>query len=207
MALSWAWEEKLALPISGRVGGIDEAGRGCLAGPVVAAIYVFPRRTVWPEGLGDSKQLTRAERQRLFQELTNWPGASFGIGEATPAEIDRFNILEATVLAMRRAIQKLSAPCDGILVDGRPLKNLGSPHLAIVKGDSLSPSIAAASILAKETRDRIMEALDQSFPGYGFANHKGYGTAVHTEALRLLGPCAVHRRSFAPIRQATLPGF
>lgn len=188
--------------------GIDEAGRGPLAGPVVAAAACIPRAYLEAEegrlleGLTDSKQLTEARRETYFSLLTAEPAIRHGIGRAEPAEIDALNILNATHLAMRRAVAALAAPADLLLVDGRPVPGLPYPHRAIVKGDAQSLLIAAASVLAKVTRDREMLELDAQYPGYGFAQHKGYGTAAHLAALRTRGPSPVHRRSFAPVAAA-----
>ncbi|MFQ3671076.1 MAG: ribonuclease HII [Verrucomicrobiia bacterium] len=190
-----------------RVAGVDEAGRGCWAGPVVAAAFVFASRTSWPSGLNDSKRLSRPMRVRLYAELVGWPGAVWAVGWASAEEIDRLNILGATALAMRRALEGLGEVEVMPLVDGRPIRALGREHRALVGGDGKSPSVAAASVLAKETRDRMMEAAEEEFPGYGFAQHKGYGTARHQAGLDRLGPCPLHRRTFAPVREAGLPGF
>lgn len=206
--LAWEEETRLFPDGIGAIAGVDEAGRGCWAGPVVAAAYVFPERSKWPVDLDDSKKLARAIRVRLYGELTGWPGAVWAVGVAGVAEIDASNILRATALAMRRALEGLGqAVVGGVLLDGRRMAGLGRPHAALVGGDGKSPSIAAASILAKETRDRLMERAERDYPGYGFAAHKGYGTAAHRAALDRLGPCPLHRRTFAPVRQASLPGF
>lgn len=188
------------------IAGVDEAGRGPLAGPVVAAAVVFSEsvlRDGLPEsldGLNDSKQLTPSQRERLFEALHELPDVRFGIAVVGPEEIDRVNILQATHRAMARAIAQLDPPPEHLLVDGLPVRSLAQPQTALVKGDSLSCSIAAASVLAKVTRDRLMVALDAVHPGYGFAQHKGYPTPAHLDALTRLGPCPVHRRSFAPLR-------
>lgn len=188
-----------------RVGGIDEAGRGPLAGPVVAACVCF-NRFHFLEGvpaefadLNDSKLLTAPRREELFALLLMHPAVEYGVGLASAAEIDGGDILRATILAMNRAVRALAAAPDFLLVDGRPVRPLPCASQAIVQGDRQSLSIAAASILAKVTRDRIMDALDTHYPGYGFSEHKGYGTASHLEALRRRGPCPIHRRSFKPI--------
>ena len=196
--------------------GVDEAGRGPLAGPVVAAAVWFEREWLESEagqrrlaGLNDSKQLTAAQRERwlgVLEELAGEGKARSGLGEAGPGEIDAINILRATHLAMRRALEALGGGVDWALVDGLPVKGLPVGHRAIVKGDGNSWSIAAASVVAKVTRDRWMTAAEGLYPGYGFAKHKGYGTAEHLAALAHLGPCAIHRRSFAPVGQMTL-GF
>ncbi|RME96625.1 MAG: ribonuclease HII [Verrucomicrobia bacterium] len=189
-----------------RIAGVDEAGRGPLAGPVVAAAVVFPaemiRRGLPPElaGLNDSKQVAPARREAWFAFLMSHPEIECGIAEASPEEIDRLNILRATHLAMARALGQLRSLPEHTLVDGRPAPSLPGPQTALVRGDARSFSIAAASILAKVTRDRLMCRLDEAHPGYGFARHKGYPTPAHLEALRRLGPCPAHRRSFAPVQ-------
>lgn len=188
------------------VAGIDEAGRGPLAGPVVAAAVVLP--SCWiaagpPESLqelNDSKQLSEKKRERLFAALHEFPEIDFGIAAVEAEEIDRINILQATHLAMNRALAGLRSPAAHALVDGNPVKTLTAPQTAIVKGDSLSFSIAAASILAKVTRDHLMMEHDRRHPAYGFAGHKGYGTKQHLAAIAEHGPCPIHRRSFAPLK-------
>lgn len=175
--------------------GVDEAGRGPLAGPVYAAAVVFSPDRV-PEGLNDSKKLTEKRREQLFDVICA-EAAAYCIASATPEEIDRLNILQATFLAMRRAVEGLSLPPELVLVDGnRVPPELPVPARAIVKGDALSASISAASILAKVSRDREMNRLDALYPDYGFAKHKGYGTKVHYAALLEKGPSPVHRRTF-----------
>lgn len=181
-----------------RVAGVDEAGRGPLAGTVVAACVLLPCRDI-PEldGLTDSKKLSAAKREHFYPLIFD-VALAVGIGEASPLEIDQINILQATFLAMRRAISQVP-DLQFILVDGnRAIKTLEIPQQTIVKGDALSLSIAAASVIAKVTRDRQMEALDLQFPGYGFKKHKGYGTALHYQALADLGPTVHHRRTFLP---------
>ena len=191
-----------------RIAGVDEAGRGPLAGPVVAAAFVFSREAAETgfsgclANLNDSKQLTESSRDHFFSILTRIDGVQFGVGISTVAEIDRFNILQATYLAMRRAVEALPVPPDHILVDGRPVLGLPVMSTAIVKGDSLSFSIAAASVIAKVTRDHMMRALAVRYPRYGFEKHKGYGTAQHIQALLEFGPVDVHRQSFRPVRDA-----
>ncbi len=197
-----------------RVGGLDEAGRGPLAGPVVAACVVWPAAVARAafagplRGLTDSKQLSPAHRERFFAWLTaGQPDVDTAIASAEADEIDRLNILRATHLAMARALAALPRLPEFVLVDGLPVPGLPAPSRAIVHGDGLSLTIAAASVLAKVTRDRRMIEADQDFPGYGFARHKGYGTAAHVAALRRLGPCPLHRRSFAPVAAAAVdPG-
>lgn len=174
--------------------GIDEAGRGPLSGPVVAAACVLAPGTEIP-GLNDSKKLSPKKREQLY-DLVIEKADDFAIGFATPEEIDEINILNATMLAMRRAIAALQTPADYALVDGNCTRDYPIPARAIVKGDSLSMSIAAASILAKVTRDRLCLEDDKQYPEYGFAKHKGYGTAEHIAALRQYGPCPIHRKTF-----------
>ncbi|MCX6864149.1 MAG: ribonuclease HII [Verrucomicrobia bacterium] len=190
-----------------RVAGVDEAGRGPLAGPVVAAAVILPRAWVL-EGipdefadLNDSKQLTEAQRDRFFAGLTGDPAVRYAIAAVEPSVIDEINILQATHRAMNQALADLGDDVDHALVDGRPVRSLRWPQTALVKGDSLSYSIAAASVLAKVTRDRVMRDADAKWPGYGFAGHKGYPTPEHLEAVHRLGPCPIHRLSFAPLRR------
>ena len=183
------------------VAGVDEAGRGPLAGPVVAAAVILPADFAL-DGLTDSKKVPAARREKIFAVLATHPGVAWAACLATVEEIDRHNILRATHLAMARAVRALPAGPDHALVDGLPVRDLPVPHSALVGGDALSLSIAAASIMAKVTRDRLMVALDAEYPQYGFARHKGYGVRQHLEALRHHGPCPVHRRSFAPVGQA-----
>lgn len=181
-----------------RVCGIDEAGRGPLAGPVVAAAVVLPPSFAHPF-LTDSKKLSAAQREEAFERLTRDPGVAWGVARVEAEEIDRVNILRATWMAMVAAREGLSPSPDWTLVDGRSVPPLGDACTAVVRGDALSLSIAAASVIAKVTRDRRMEELDRVHPSYGFARHKGYGTAAHLRALRENGPCAAHRRSFLPV--------
>ena len=190
-----------------RLAGIDEAGRGPWAGPVVAAAVVIAPAFAEAEltgllhGLDDSKKLTPRRRELFFELLHSRAEVAIGVGRAEVAEIDALNILRATHLAMARALQALQPPADFALVDGLPVQGLPCPHRAIVRGDSLSLSIAAASVIAKVTRDRRLVELDHEFPAYGFAAHKGYGTALHLRKLRELGPTPQHRRSFRPVRE------
>jgi ribonuclease HII len=174
--------------------GVDEAGRGPLCGPVVAAACILPMGLVI-EGLNDSKKLTPKKRDALYDYICE-NAVSYCIAEASVEEIDELNILEATLLAMRRAIDGLSVPADFALIDGNVSRDFQIPVRAIVKGDATSPSIAAASILAKVTRDRQCEELDRMYPQYGIAKHKGYGTKVHMDALRQHGPSPIHRKQF-----------
>ena len=191
-----------------RLAGVDEAGRGPLAGPVVAAAVVFDRVFLEAEQYGclgsvnDSKILTESQREALYARITGgWP-CVFRVGVAGTDEIDRLNILRATHLAMARALAAISPAPDFALVDGLPVPGLPCPSLSVVHGDGRSLSIAAASIIAKVTRDRMMMELHQRYPEYGFARHKGYGTKVHLQALLELGPCPEHRRSFRPVQEA-----
>jgi len=190
----------------GRVAGVDEAGRGPLAGPVVAAAAILPPR--WAEtglpaelvGLNDSKQLTESQREKFFTFLTRCGEIEFAIAEVSAAVIDEINILQATHRAMNNALAQLQSLPPHALVDGRPVKTLRVPQTAIIKGDARSYSIAAASVLAKVTRDRLMLGFHAQFPGYGFAEHKGYGTAKHLAAIEKLGACPIHRKTFAPLK-------
>lgn len=182
-----------------RVAGTDEAGRGPLAGPVVAACVILPAHCD-PHGFRDSKQLTPERRRELAARLLALPGAHWGLGVVSAAEIDRINILQAALLAMKKAVQALPGPPEYLLVDGKFPVSLALPQQALVRGDSRSASIAAASILAKVHRDEIMAELHQQYPQYNFLQHKGYGTAEHRRLLQAHGPCPEHRRSFKPVR-------
>jgi ribonuclease HII len=191
-----------------RIAGVDEAGRGPLAGPVLAAAAILPPK--WAEsglppeleGLNDSKQLTAAQREKYFAFLTGCPEVQFAIAQVGAGQIDAINILRATHRAMNSALAQLQPAPEHALVDGRPVKSMPVPHTAIVQGDARSYSIAAASVLAKVTRDRLMLEFDRQWPKYGFAGHKGYGTAQHLAAIAAHGPCPIHRRSFAPLKLA-----
>ncbi len=180
------------------IAGLDEAGRGPLAGPVVAAAVVLPRRCTL-SGLDDSKQVGEADRVRLFAEIVR-RARGIGLGSASEAEIDRLNILEATRLAMRRALRALPLRSDFLLLDAVTIPGLSVPQRPIINGDGLSCSIAAASIIAKVTRDRLMIEYHRWYPQYKFAEHKGYSTPEHLRLLRQHGPCAIHRRTFAPVQ-------
>jgi ribonuclease HII len=194
------------------VAGVDEAGRGPLAGPVVAAAVALPEHWLdagLPDalrGLNDSKQLTESQRNRFFEQLMSTPGLCHGIATVDAAAIDRWNILQATHQAMNAALQKLHPAPDHALVDGRAAQSLEFPQTALVKGDSRSYSIAAASILAKVTRDRLMLEYHEQWPHYGFADHKGYGTPQHLTAISKHGPCPIHRMTFAPLKPSQ-PGL
>jgi ribonuclease HII len=182
-----------------RIAGLDEAGRGPLAGPVVAAAVVLPTRCRLI-GCDDSKQLSESERERLYQIIVA-RAVGIGIGSATEQEIDRLNILEATRLAMHRAIAALSPLPDCLLIDAVSLPGCAIPIRSIIKGDALSISVAAASVVAKVTRDRLMAEYHRLYPQYHFLTHKGYGTEEHLQQLALHGPCPIHRKTFAPVAQ------
>ena len=202
------WQRGLTL-----VAGVDEAGRGPLAGPVVAAAVILP--CAWAESgiepglreLNDSKQLTQSQREEFFSVITAHAQIRFAISVQDATVIDDINILQATHRAMNDALARLSPAPQHALVDGLAVKTMRVPQTALVKGDSRSYSIAAASVLAKVTRDRLMLEFDRQFPGYGFAEHKGYGTPQHLAAIAQLGPCAIHRRSFAPMKAKGLELF
>ena len=190
----WVYEREAFAGGVKLVCGVDEAGRGPLAGPVCAAAVMLPPEVSIP-GLNDSKKLTDKKRRELYDIITE-QAVSFGIAFASEQEIDEINILQATFLAMQRAMEKLDPAPELALIDGNRAKDFGLPVRTIVGGDGLSASIAAASILAKVTRDRLMEEYDGQYPQYGFAVHKGYGTKRHYAALREFGPCPIHRQSF-----------
>ena len=187
----WEIEDSLGLNV---ICGVDEAGRGPLAGPVCAAAVILPEHLQIP-GLTDSKKLTDKKRRELFPIIQE-QAIAYGIGLASESEIDEINILQATFLAMRRALDQLSVRPEIALIDGNRETDFGLPVKTVVKGDSLSANIAAASILAKVTRDNLMVELAEKYPEYGFEIHKGYGTKAHYEALGTYGPCPIHRRSF-----------
>ncbi|MBC7962027.1 MAG: ribonuclease HII [Steroidobacteraceae bacterium] len=181
------------------VAGVDEVGRGPLAGPVMAAAVILPQGLNIP-GVDDSKKLSSHKRELLFDVITA-KALSIGIGTIDPEIIDSINILQATRLAMLNAVQQLEPQPDYLLIDGITPLNTGIPQKTIKKGDSLSLSIAAASIIAKVTRDRLMVEMDLLYPGYGFSGHKGYGSALHLEALRQLGPSPIHRLTFGGVKE------
>lgn len=192
--------EKLARSKGFRVvAGVDEAGRGPLAGPVVAAACILPHKALFPR-IDDSKKLTSRVREELFSLLANHPEVHFGVGIVGHEVIDAINILQATIQAMVEALKKLKTPPDLLLVDGMKLPESGLPFWKIIRGDSLSKSIAAASILAKVTRDRLMDEYHEKWPAYQFNRHKGYGTKAHFEALEKFGPSPIHRKSFAGVK-------
>lgn len=186
------------------VAGLDEVGRGCLAGPVVAAACILDLERPVPEGLNDSKKLTQKQREEIADELRR-DAVAFSIGVVEADEIDRVNILEATKLAMLKAIEDLTPAADHLLIDALNLKQSRLPQKAIIKGDSISYSIAAASVIAKVFRDELMTRFDSKFPQYGFAGHKGYGCASHFAALREHGPCHLHRKTFRGVVPNELP--
>jgi len=204
---SFEFEQPLWTAGVHRVAGVDEAGRGPLAGPVVAAAAILP--PAWLEsglpkelsGLNDSKQLTESQREKYFEYITRCGHIEFGIAGVSAAVIDEINILQATHRAMNDALAQLSPLPPHALVDGRPVKSLRVQQTAIVKGDARSYSIAAASILAKVTRDRLMLEYHLEFPAYGFDGHKGYGTAKHLAAIAEHGACPIHRLTFAPLKK------
>lgn len=203
MACTLSFETEQWKAGMGLVAGVDEAGRGPLAGPVSTAAVILPRdfeHTV----LTDSKKLTPKVRERLYEELTQFEGLLWASDQAQPKEIDKINILKATHASMARAVGKLEVTPDMVLIDGLDVPKFPLPQKGIVKGDSLSLSIAAASIIAKVERDRLMIKMAEKYPGYGFEQHKGYPTKLHLEKLRKLGPCPIHRRSFGPVAQMTL---
>jgi ribonuclease HII len=183
-----------------RIAGVDEAGVGPLAGPLVAAAVILPR-DLRPRGLDDSKKLDEPSRDRLAAEVK--AGAvAWAVGLSSPEEVDRLNPYQAGLLAMRRAVAGLAPGPEHLLVDARRVPDVEVPQQGIVKGDSRSLSIAAASVVAKTTRDALMVEAEARWPGYGFARHKGYGAPEHLEALHRLGPCPIHRRSYAPVAEA-----
>jgi ribonuclease HII len=188
----------------GKIAGVDEAGRGPLAGPVAAAAVILPRTFSCPL-LDDSKKLSKKKRDALYEEITTNSEIIWAVATVEADEIDRINILRATHRAMGLALEALKVKPDIALIDGLRVKGLSIEHEALVKGDGLSLSIAAASVIAKVTRDRIMEKIAAEFPLYGFERHQGYGTREHLEAIKQHGPCRYHRRSFQPISQLSLP--
>ena len=186
------------------IAGVDEVGRGCLAGPVVAAACILDRNKSIPEDLDDSKKLTAAKRESIDAQLRN-SALAFAIGAVEAEEIDRINILEATKKAMSLAIASLAPAADFLLVDALQLKLVRLPQKALIKGDSISFSIAAASVIAKVFRDELMCRYDDEYPQYGFAGHKGYGCASHYEAIRIHGPSPLHRKTFRGVAPSNPP--
>lgn len=181
------------------IAGVDEVGRGPLAGPVMAAAVILPYGLAIPD-IDDSKKLSHQKRELLFDVISD-KALSIGIGLVEPDVIDSINILQATRLAMINAVEQLTPQPDYLLIDGITPINTAIPQKTVKKGDSLSLSIAAASIIAKVTRDRLMAEMDKLYPGYGFAGHKGYGSALHLDAIRRLGPCPIHRRTFGGVKE------
>ncbi|MEY2485789.1 MAG: ribonuclease [Verrucomicrobiota bacterium] len=196
-------EKKLRAIGIARIAGIDEAGRGALAGPVVAAAVVLPERFRHRK-LNDSKQLAPELREEIYNELLANAEITWAIGVVDHIEIDRINILRASHKAMRAAIEALACPPEHVLIDGRPVIPFPFPQTAIIDGDCFSLSIAAASVIAKVTRDMMMRDFCRQFPEYCFSQHKGYGTELHLIKLHELGPCPIHRRSFEPVAQPLL---
>lgn len=186
----------------GLIAGVDEAGRGPLAGPVVAAAVILPARCHIPN-LADSKRLTPQRRLAVYRRIQGI-AVAMGVGMVEPDAIDTMNIYQASLLAMRLALSRLILRPVHVLVDGYPIPKTLLSQTGVIHGDGRSACIAAASVVAKVTRDCLMEAWDRRFPGYGFKRHKGYGTPRHLEALKSLGPCKIHRRSFSPVREASL---
>lgn len=199
-------EERLRAQGYQLIAGIDEVGRGPLSGPVMAAAVILSLedRPSWLHLIRDSKRLTPLKREFLF-DCIQQDAAAFGVGVVSPEVIDERGIIAATRLAMRSAVEQLSSPPDFLLIDAISLPNLDLPQKSIIRGDNLSLSIAAASIVAKVTRDRLMVELDSLFPGYGLARNKGYATPEHLARLRHLGPCPIHRKTFTPVRVLCSP--
>ena len=200
MRCGFRYEKKLRASGVVRIAGIDEAGRGALAGPVVAAAVILPEK-FRRHKLNDSKQLAPELRQEIYYDLVGNTSIAWAIGIVDSLEIDRINILRATHQAMRAAIAALTAPPEHVLIDGLPVFPFPLPQTAIIDGDCLSLSIAAASVIAKVTRDTIMRDFCARYPEYCFSQHKGYGTELHLTKLHEHGPCPIHRRSFEPVAQ------
>lgn len=198
-----AFERKARQKGYHNIAGVDEAGRGPLAGPVYAAACVIPKN-VFISGVDDSKKLTPRVRSQLYDALTQHPQIHYAIGSVSSEDIDRINILQATILAMKEAVANLPCEPDYLLVDGLTLSHSTISCEKIIGGDSKSYSIAAASIIAKESRDRVMRKYHEKWPQYGFAQHKGYGTRAHREAIHKYGPCPIHRFTFEPIKSMIL---
>ena len=207
LAPTFAKERELSAQGYRFIAGIDEVGRGALAGPVVAAAVILPLENdfAWLSRVRDSKQLTPRRREQIF-ELIQQSRIATGIGMASHTDIDAIGIVKATRMAMGRAVRELTSPPDSLIIDALSLPEIPLPQWGIVRGDQSSLSIACASIVAKVTRDRYMTELDHSYPGYGLARHKGYGTRQHLVSLRHLGSCPIHRRSFAPVRRLAKGG-
>ncbi|MBW1641613.1 MAG: ribonuclease HII [Deltaproteobacteria bacterium] len=195
----WKFEKKAYKKGFEKVAGIDEAGRGPLAGPVVSAAVILPTSFPVPD-INDSKKLTPKKRKYFYEKIFEY-AVSIGIGIIDPAEIDRINILQASLFSMKMSAENLSPKPDYLLIDGKFQIASDTDQESIIKGDSLSISIAAASIIAKETRDRLMERYDLDYPFYGFAQHKGYPTNTHREAIKKYGCCPIHRRTFKGVKE------
>ena len=195
----WLFEKKAFQKGFSRIAGIDEAGRGPLAGPVVSAAVIIPMSLQIP-GVSDSKKLSPRQREYLYEKIYDF-AVSVGIGIVDPFEIDRINILQAALLSMAMAVENLVPQPDCLLIDGTFLISSALPQEAIPKGDALSVSIAAASIVAKVTRDRLMERYHQDYPQFGFSKHKGYPTRAHKDAIEKFGCCPIHRRSFKGVKE------
>ncbi len=204
MKCSLRYEKALRAAGCEIIAGIDEAGRGPLAGPVVVAAVILPAK-FRHRRLNDSKQLSEKLREEIYAELTQRADVYWAVSMADHQEIDRLNILRASWEAMGRAVAALPVAPQHCLIDGRPVRGFPLPQTALVDGDCKSLSIAAASVIAKVTRDRLMMQMDGPYPMYEFSRHKGYGTPLHLERLQTHGPCAIHRRSFLPVRQMELP--
>ncbi len=191
-----------------RIAGVDEVGRGPIAGPVVTAAVMLDQESAerWAGSVTDSKQMSEEQREEAYSAMLD-AGVAYAVGACSSEEIDSLGIAPATRLAMSRAIEGLDSEPEHLLIDAVRLDAVAIPQTSIIKGDVLSLSIAAASVIAKVTRDRLMaDVFEERFPGYGFASHKGYGTAAHMTALRELGPCEIHRTSFRPVHEAALRG-
>lgn len=201
----YAFDESVRRDGFGVIAGVDEAGRGPLAGPVVAAAVVLPREPRI-DGIRDSKKIPECERERLFWEISI-NAADIGIGVVGAEEIDRINILQATIQAMRDAVAGLSGNTDIILIDALQIPSIQTAQRPIIKGDAKSASIAAASIIAKVVRDRIMGEYHARYPHYGFDRHKGYATRTHIDRIAAFGPCPIHRKSFQKVKDVELPLF
>lgn len=193
------FEHEARLQGYSKIAGVDEAGRGPLAGPLLVAACILPDNECIP-GIEDSKKLTSSQLEKLYTLIISHPRVCYSIVRIEPSVIDAINILQATMLGMQQVVEALKEPADFVLVDGNRSPKFSIPSKAIVKGDDLSYSIGAASILAKVARDRIMTEYDLQWPEYGFAKHKGYPTEFHRKALSRLGPCPIHRRSYAPVQ-------
>jgi ribonuclease HII len=203
MRCGFRYENKLRAIGIARIAGIDEAGRGALAGPVVAAAVILPEKFRHRK-LKDSKQLAPELREEIYEKLINHPEVTWAIGVVDHLEIDQVNILRATHKAMRAAVEALLGPPEHVLIDGLPVSPFPFPQTAVIDGDCISKSIAAASVIAKVSRDRMMRDFCAMFPEYCFGQHKGYSTELHLMKLHEFGPCPIHRRSFEPVAQPLL---